>query len=83
MNKPRMNGEWCGFDYSLAAHVVKMNRGWYRIDLYGEPIIDRKGIALRPHLRAAYATNRRDANNTAKLLVTGQYDTARTQLRLL
>lgn len=77
-----MSGDWCK-TWERAAHVIKLGKGWYRIQLY---TLDKSatfmGIPHYKHLTAVYATNRRDANTKAKMLVSGAYDDKLEQPRL-
>lgn len=76
-----MSGDWC-ITWERVAHVVKLDKGWYRISLYSAPEIEGYAVPTRMFLRAVYSTNRRDANNKAKLLVSGMYDGKLSQPRL-
>lgn len=80
--KPRMRGDWCGSNYGRLAHVVKIARGWYRVTLYAPPEIGDDKIPFHRTEKTVFATNRKDANEKAKLLVTGCYDTDLWQLRM-
>lgn len=79
--KPRMSGNWC-VTWQRSAHVVRLGKGWYRIACYGEPKPDHMGMTSSEFLGALYATNRRAANEKAKLYVSGAYDTHFVQQRL-
>lgn len=80
-SKLRMFGDWC-LTWDRASHVVHLSRGYYRIDLYGRPEIDGYGLPARSFELSVYATNRKDATNRAKLLVSGGYDVQLFQHRL-
>lgn len=81
--KPRMHGDWCGTYYGRLDHVVKIDRGWYRIVLYSPPKMSDQGVPVHDHEKTLFATNPKDANEKAKLLVTGHYDTDLWQPRML
>lgn len=76
-----MQGDWC-ITWERASHVVKIDRGFYRIVLYSAPVMTRQHVLKREYLQTVHATNRKDAIAKAKLLVSGGYDIADRQPRL-
>lgn len=79
--KPRMSGNWC-VQWERAAHVVQLDRGWYRIEMFTHPYPSPLGGTVRRFVGAVYATNRIDAIARAKEYVSGNYVPAKLQPRL-
>lgn len=82
MKEPRMRGDWC-ITWERSAHVVRLGKGWYRIACYSEPKPDNLGVNSSAFHSAIYATNRKSANEKAKLYVSGELDERLIQPRLL